>query len=36
MPAIIKGLMEHPNISRTDYSMIDTFCIIFELDWRGD
>jgi hypothetical protein len=36
MPAIVKGLMEHPNISRTDYSMIDTFCTIFELDWRGD
>ena len=36
MPAVIKGIMEHPNTSKSDYSLIDTFCEIFEIDWRGD
>ena len=36
LPAVIKGIMEHPNISKSDYSMVDSYCEIFEIDWRGD
>ena len=28
--------MEHPNLAKTDRSKLDTFCKMFELDWRGD
>ena len=28
--------MEHDNLSRFDRSTLDTYCTIFELDWRGD
>ena len=28
--------MEHPNISKSDYSLIDSYMEIFEIDWRGD
>lgn len=36
MPQLVKGVMEHPNLSQTDYTMMDTYCQMFELDWRGD
>lgn len=29
-------MMEHPNISQSDYEKVDTFAKMFELDWRGD
>lgn len=28
--------MEHPNLAKSDHSKINTFCVMFELDWRGD
>lgn len=36
MPQAVKAVMEHPNLSKTDYAKLDTFCRMFELDWRGD
>jgi hypothetical protein len=36
MPQAVKAVMEHPNLSRTDYATLDSFCRMFELDWRGD
>ena len=28
--------MEHRNLAESDRSMLDTYCKLFELDWRGD
>ena len=28
--------MEHANLANSDRSMLDTYCKLFELDWRGD
>lgn len=28
--------MEHPNLSNFDRANLDTYCTVFELDWRGD
>jgi hypothetical protein len=28
--------MEHPNLAKADYSKLETFSKMFELDWRGD
>ena len=36
MPQAVKGVLEHPNLSKTDHSKLDAFCTMFELDWRGD
>ena len=36
MPQAVKAILEHPNLSKTDYSKLDTFAHMFELDWRGD
>ena len=36
MPQAIKAVMEHPNLAKSDRSKLDTFCKMFELDWRGD
>ena len=36
MPQAVKAVMEHPNLSKSDYSKVDTFAKMFELDWRGD
>ena len=36
MPQAVKAVMEHPNLAKTDYAKLDTFCRMFELDWRGD
>lgn len=36
VPQLVRAVMEHPNLSRVEYSKISTFCQMFELDWRGD
>lgn len=36
MPQAVKAVMEHPNLSKSDYTKLDTFARMFELDWRGD
>lgn len=28
--------MEHPNLANSDKNLLDTYCYLFELDWRGD
>jgi hypothetical protein len=28
--------MEHPNLMNADRSTMETYCKMFELDWRGD
>jgi hypothetical protein len=28
--------MEHPNLANSDRNLLDTYCFMFELDWRGD
>lgn len=36
LPLAVKGIMEHPNLSRADHANLDAFCKLFNLDWRGD
>ncbi len=33
---MIRAIQEHKNLAASDKSMIDTYCRLFELDWRGD
>lgn len=28
--------MEHPNLLRSDRHILEVYCKMFELDWRGD
>lgn len=36
LPHALKGLMEHPNLRRSDRSTLDAYTKMFNLDWRGD
>lgn len=36
MPQVVKAVMEHPNLAKTDKDSLDTYCKMFELDWRQD
>ena len=36
LPQAIKAVMEHPNLHKSDRDLLDTYCKLFELDWRGD
>ena len=36
LPHSIKAIFEHPNLNRSDRTLLDTYCKMFELDWRGD
>jgi hypothetical protein len=36
LPQAVKGIMEHPHISRADYRTLDAYCKLFHLDWRAD
>ena len=33
---VIKGVLEHPNLMNSDRAHLETFCKMFEVDWRGD
>ena len=35
IPQAIRAIMEHPNLLKSDKAMIETYCKIFELDWKG-
>jgi len=36
MPHVVKAIMEHPNLANSDRHTMETYCNVFELDWRGD
>lgn len=36
MPQVVKAVMEHPNLANSDRNLLETYCSIFDLDWRGD
>ena len=36
LPHVVKAVMEHPNLARSDRSTMETYCTLFELDWKGD
>ena len=36
MPQAVKAILEHPNLTKSDYKKLDTFAKMFELDWRSD
>ena len=36
MPQVVKAVMEHPNLTKSDYQTLDMYCKMFELDWRQD
>ena len=36
LPQVVRAVMEHENLAGSDRSMLDTYCKLFELDWRGD
>ena len=36
MPHLVRGIMDHPNLSNSDQQLVNTYCRMFELDWRGD
>lgn len=31
----VKGIMDHPSLLKSDKDMLDSYCKIFEVDWRG-
>lgn len=35
-PHLIRAVQEHPNTTKSDYAKLDSFCKLFDLDWRGD
>lgn len=36
VPHLVRGIMEHPNLAKTDFALLDSYCGMFDLDWRGD
>ena len=36
IPHIVRAIMEHENLANSDRSTLQTFCTLFELDWKGD
>ena len=36
LPHIVKAIMEHKNLANSDKSTLQSFCMLFELDWKGD
>lgn len=36
MPHVVRAIMEHPNLANSDRYTMETYCTIFELDWKGD
>lgn len=36
VPHMVKGVMEHPNLQKADKNMLNAYCRMFELDWKGD
>ena len=36
MPQLVRGIMEHPSLSKADFATLDNYCSMFDLDWRGD
>jgi len=36
LPQTVKAIMDHPNLANSDRHLLDTYCYMFELDWRGD
>lgn len=36
LPQTIKAIMEHKNLNVVDKHLLESYCRIFELDWRGD
>lgn len=36
LPQAVRAIMEHDNLSASDKSTMETYCKLFELDWRGD
>lgn len=36
LPHAVRGIMEHPQLRRSDRATLDGYAKIFRLDWRGD
>jgi len=36
LPQVVKAVVEHPSLCRSDKDQLDLYCRMFELDWRGD
>lgn len=36
LPQVVRAVMEHNNLANSDRMHMDTYCKLFELDWRGD
>lgn len=36
LPQVVRAVMEHPSLNRSDKDQLDLYCRMFELDWRGD
>ncbi|CDW84758.1 UNKNOWN [Stylonychia lemnae] len=36
LPQAIEAITSHPNLQQSDRNLIETYCKIFELDWRGE
>lgn len=36
LPQSIKAILEHENLNEVDRNLLEHYCRIFELDWRGD
>lgn len=33
---MVRAILEHPNLLKSDRDLVETYCRMFELDWKGD
>lgn len=36
LPQVVKAVVDHPNLLRSDKDLVTSYCKLFELDWKGD
>jgi len=36
LPQAIQAIIEHPNAQQSDKDLLNTYCKLFELDWKGE
>ena len=36
LPQAIQAIVEHPNAQQSDKDLLNTYCKLFELDWKGE
>lgn len=36
LPQVVRAVIEHPNLQKSDQDQLELYARMFELDWRGD